>query len=76
MNILHLNTHPEGGSQTYAQVLSGALAALGETSRVVNRSMQHRPLSDKFLRRASLALTKGAWHGTHRTLPPPLRELV
>jgi glycosyltransferase involved in cell wall biosynthesis len=76
MNILHLNTHLEGGSQTYAQVLSDALVAMGETSQVVNRCMEHRPLSDKFLRRGSLAFTKGAWHGTHRTLAPPQRELV
>jgi glycosyltransferase involved in cell wall biosynthesis len=76
MNILHLNTHPDGGSQTYAQVLSDALVAMGETSLVVNRCMEHQPLSDKFLRRGSLAFTKGAWHGTHRTLAPPKRELV
>jgi glycosyltransferase involved in cell wall biosynthesis len=76
MRIVHLNTHDSGGSWVYARTLSDALCEAGHDSVVRHRDLVGRPLSDKVLRRASLAMARGAWHGTRRTLPPPPAEWI
>jgi glycosyltransferase involved in cell wall biosynthesis len=75
MKFVHLNTNDSGGSWVYARTLSDALGGLGHDSCVLTRGGCHRPISDKFLRKGTLALTKGAWHGTRRTHAPPATEL-
>lgn len=76
MRVLHLNTHDVGGSWVYARTLSDALRDAGHESMVLHRDITARPFSDKLLRRSTLALARGAWHGTHRTLPPPPHENI
>lgn len=76
MRIVHLNTHDSGGSFVYARTLSDALCEAGHDSLVLHRDLANRPLSDKILRRASLAMARGAWHGTRRTLQPPAAEWI
>ena len=76
MKIVHVNTHDSGGSFVYARTLSDALCEAGHDSVVCHRDLAGRPLSDKILRRASLAMARGAWHGTRRTLAPPAAEWI
>lgn len=76
MKVIHLNAPDSGGSWVYACALSHALCEAGHDSEVLHRDPALRPLSDKILRRASLAWAKGAWHGSHRTLRTPPQELI
>ena len=76
MKVLHLNTHAEGGSYVYAAALSQALSEMGVDSKVITREMSGRPFLDKVLRRATLSLSLGAWHGTRRKFLPPDLEML
>ena len=74
MRVLHLNTHPSGGSYEYAALLSTALAERGIESRVVckNASAEGgRFFLNRLIRRASVSLSRQPWHGTRRLLLPP-----
>src|SRR5262249_53748941 len=74
MRVLHLNTHPSGGSYEYAALLSAALAERGIESRVLckNASVKGgRFFLNRLIRRASVSLSRGPWHGTRRPLLPP-----
>jgi glycosyltransferase involved in cell wall biosynthesis len=76
MRVLHLNTHPSGGSFEYAMLLSTALAEQGIESRVLckNFSSQQevrRPLLDRIIRRAYVSLSTEPWHGTRRLMSAP-----
>lgn len=76
MNILHLNTHDDGGSYEYAAALSRALGKLGAESAVVTRARTRQPITDRLLRRASLAFTRGPWHGTRRGWVAPDADML
>ena len=74
MRVLHLNTHPSGGSYEYAALLSTALAERGIESRVLckNASAEgSRFFLNRLIRRASVSLSRDPWHGTRRLLLPP-----
>src|SRR5215471_5559693 len=73
MRVLHLNTHPSGGSYEYAALLSTALAERGIESRVLckNASEGCRFFLNRLIRRASVSLSREPWHGTRRLLLPP-----
>jgi glycosyltransferase involved in cell wall biosynthesis len=75
MKVLHLNTHPSGGSYEYAALLSTALAEQGIKSHVLCKSSQSakpgRPFLDRVIRRTYVSLSTEPWHGTRRLLSPP-----
>src|SRR5215472_6988068 len=75
MKVLHLNTHPSGGSYQYAAVLSTALVEQGIESRVLCKNscsaQTSRVLLDRVIRRAYVSSSVEPWHGTLRLLPPP-----
>jgi glycosyltransferase involved in cell wall biosynthesis len=74
MRVLHLNTHPSGGSYEYAALLSTALAEQGIESRVLCKNASAkgaRFFLNRLIRRASVSLSREPWHGTRRLLLPP-----
>jgi Glycosyltransferase len=74
MRVLHLNTHPSGGSYEYAVLLSTALAEQGIESHVLckNHSAKaNRPFLDRVIRKAYVSFSTEPWHGTWRLLSPP-----
>jgi glycosyltransferase involved in cell wall biosynthesis len=74
MRVLHLNTHPSGGSYEYAALLSTALAEQGIESRVLCKNAPAkgaRFFLNRLIRRASVSLSREPWHGTRRLLLPP-----
>src|SRR5689334_11543295 len=75
MRVLHLNTHPSGGSYEYAALLSTALAERGVESHVLCKNAQStqtgRPFLDPVIRRSYVSLSTEPWHGTRRLLAPP-----
>src|SRR5437764_7802916 len=74
MRVLHLNTHPSGGSYEYAALLSTALAERGIESRLLckNASAEgSRFFLNRLIRRISVSLSREPWHGTRRLLSPP-----
>jgi len=74
MRVLHLNTHPSGGSYEYAALLSTALAERGIESRVLCKNAAAkggRFFLNRLIRRASVSLSREPWHGTRRLLLPP-----
>jgi len=74
MRVLHLNTHPSGGSYEYAALLSTALAGRGIESRVLCKNASAKGGSfflNRLIRRASVSLSREPWHGTRRLLLPP-----
>ena len=74
MKVLHLNTHPSGGSYEYAALLSTALAERGIESRVLCKNAAAkggRFFLNRLIRRASVSLSREPWHGTRRLLLPP-----
>ena len=77
MRVLHLNTHPSGGSYEYAALLSIALAERGIESRVLCKNASAdggRFFLNRLIRRASVSLSREPWHGTRRLLLPPGSE--
>jgi glycosyltransferase involved in cell wall biosynthesis len=78
MRVLHLNTHPSGGSYEYAALLSTALADQGIESRVLckdsKRAEADRPFLDRVIRRSYVSFSTEPWHGTWRLLSPPTPE--
>src|SRR6266487_5563474 len=77
MRVLHLNTHPSGGSYEYAALLSIALADQGIESRVLCKNASPgggRFFLNRLVRRASVSLSREPWHGTRRFLSPPGRK--
>src|SRR5207247_10207085 len=78
MRILHLNTHPSGGSYEYAALLFAELAEQGIESRLLFKDSQPRggrsPLLDCVIRRSYVSLSTEPWHGTRRLLSPPAPE--
>src|SRR6266480_2339114 len=80
MRVLHLNTHPSGGSYEYAALLSTLLAGQGIESRVLCKNSPSaqtgRVLVDRVIRRAYVSFSTEPWHGTRRLLcPQPPQEL-
>ncbi|HEY4256920.1 MAG TPA: glycosyltransferase [Candidatus Udaeobacter sp.] len=74
MRVLHLNTHPSGGSYEYAALLSAALAERGIESRMRCKNATAkggRVFLNRLIRRASVSLSREPWHGTRRLLLPP-----
>src|SRR5216117_1349395 len=74
MRVLHLNTHPSGGSYEYAALLSTALAEQGIESHVLCKNAPAkgaRFFLNRLIRRASVSLSCEPWHGTRRLLLPP-----
>src|SRR5207247_10957548 len=74
MRVVHLNTHPSGGSYEYAALLSAALAERGIESRVLCKNASAkggRFFLNRLIRRASVSLSREPWHGTRRLLLPP-----
>ena len=74
MRVLHLNTHPSGGSYEYAALLSTALAEQGIESHVLCKNAPAkgaRFFLNRLIRRASVSLSREPWHGTRRLLLPP-----
>lgn len=74
MRVLHLNTHPSGGSYEYATLLSTALTERGIESRVLCKNSSGkggRFFLNRLIRRASVSLSREPWHGTRRLLLPP-----
>src|SRR5438034_866626 len=74
MRVLHLNTHPSGGSYEYAALLSTALAERGIESRVLCKNASTkggRLFLNRLIRRVSVSLSREPWHGTRRLLLPP-----
>src|SRR6266446_7943367 len=79
MRVLHLNTHPSGGSYEYAALLSTALAERGIESRVLCKNASPeggRFFLNRLIRRASVSLSREPWHGTRRLLLPPDPEEI
>ena len=77
MRVLHLNTHSCGGSYEYALLLSTALAEQGIESHVFardSRMQSRKPLLDRVIRKAYVALSTEPWHGTRRLLSPVRAE--
>ena len=78
MRILHLNTHPSGGSYEYAALLSTALAGEGIESTVrCKDSLRLQPgrhFVDRLIRKAYVSFSTKPWHGTKRLMLPPRRE--
>ena len=78
MRVLHLNSHPSGGSYEYAALLSAALVGQGIESRVLCKNspsaQTSRVLLDRVIRRAYVSLSTEPWHGTRRLLCPPGSE--
>src|ERR1043166_1665898 len=78
MRILHLNTHPSGGSYEYAALLSTALAGEGIESTVrCKHSLRLQPgrhFVDRLIRKAYVSFSTKPWHGTKRLMLPPRRE--
>ena len=77
MRVLHLNTHPFGGSYEYATLLSTALADRGIESRVLCKNPPPnggRFFLNRLIRRVSVSLSRQPWHGTRRLLLPPSPE--
>jgi glycosyltransferase involved in cell wall biosynthesis len=81
MRVLHLNTHPSGGSYEYAALLSTALAEQGIESQVLCKNLAPPGAAvglflNRVIRRASVSFSREPWHGTRRFLSPPaLKEL-
>src|SRR5438034_3238581 len=75
MRVLHLNTHPSGGSYEYAALLCTALVEQGIESRVLCKNSPSaqtgRVLLDRVLRRSYVSFSTEPWHGTRRLLLPP-----
>jgi glycosyltransferase involved in cell wall biosynthesis len=74
MRVLHLNTHPSGGSYEYAALLSAALAERGIESSVLCKDAAakgSRFFLNRLVRRTSVSLSREPWHGTRRLLLPP-----
>src|SRR5438552_8196888 len=74
MRVLHLNTHPSGGSYEYAALLSAALAERGIESHVLCKNAAAkggRFFLNRLIRRISVSLSREPWHGTRRLLSPP-----
>jgi len=74
MRVLHLNTHPSGGSYEYAALLSTALEEQGIASQVLCKNASAKGVRfflNRLIRRASVSLSREPWHGTLRFLPPP-----
>jgi glycosyltransferase involved in cell wall biosynthesis len=74
MRVLHLNTHPSGGSYEYAALLSTALAERGIESHVLCKNAAAkggRFFLNRLIRRISVSLSREPWHGTRRLLSPP-----
>src|SRR5947207_387151 len=74
MRVLHLNTHPYGGSYEYAALLSTALAERGIESHVLCKNAAAkggRFFLNRLIRRISVSLSREPWHGTRRLLSPP-----
>src|SRR6266516_1949791 len=77
MRVLHLNTHPSGGSYEYAALLSTALAERGIESHVLCKNAAAkggRFFLNRLIRRISVSLSREPWHGTRRLLSLPGRE--
>jgi glycosyltransferase involved in cell wall biosynthesis len=77
MRVLHLNTHPSGGSYEYAALLSTALAERGIESSVLCKNASPkggRFFLNRLIRRASVSFSREPWHGTRRLLLPPGSE--
>src|SRR6266513_4926208 len=78
MRVLHLNTHPSGGSYEYAALLSTLLAGQGIESRVLCKNSPSaqtgRVLLDRVIRRAYVSFSTEPWHGTRRLLSSPAHE--
>ena len=78
MRVLHLNTHPSGGSYEYAALLSTALVEQGIESHVLCKNSPSaqtgRVLLDRVIRRAYVSFSTEPWHGTRRLLCPPGSE--
>ncbi|MFL6504660.1 MAG: glycosyltransferase [Candidatus Udaeobacter sp.] len=78
MKVLHLNTHPSGGSYEYAVLLSTALLEQGIESNVLCKNSPSaqtgRVLLDRVIRRAYVSFSTEPWHGTRRLLCPPGSE--
>ena len=77
MRVLHLNTHPSGGSYEYAALLSTALAERGIESHVLCKNAAAkggRFFLNRLIRRISVSLSREPWHGTRRLLSPPCPE--
>src|SRR5437773_4245167 len=75
MRVLHLNTHPSGGSYEYAALLCTALVEQGIESRVLCKNSPSaqtgRVLLDRVIRRSYVSFSTEPWHGTRRLLLPP-----
>ena len=74
MRVLHLNTHPSGGSYEYAALLSTALTERGIESRVLCKNASAKgggSFLNRLIRRVSVSLSRQPWHGTRRLLLPP-----
>src|SRR5437588_5753580 len=74
MRVLHLNTHPSGGSYEYAALLSTALAEQGIESHVLCKNAPAkgaRFFLNRLIGRSSVSLSREPWHGTRRLLLPP-----
>src|SRR5213592_1692277 len=78
MRVLHLNTHPSGGSYEYAALLCTALVEQGIESRVLCKNSPSaqtgRVLLDRVIRRSYVSFSTEPWHGTRRLLSPPAPE--
>jgi glycosyltransferase involved in cell wall biosynthesis len=78
MKVLHVNTHPSGGSYEFAALLSTALAGQGIESRVLCKNSPSaqpgRVLLDRVIRRGYVSFSTEPWHGTRRLLSPPGSE--
>src|SRR5216110_3302771 len=70
MRVLHLNTHPSGGSYEYAALLCTALVEQGIESRVLCKNSPSaqtgRVLLDRVIRRSYVSFSTEPWHGTRR----------
>jgi glycosyltransferase involved in cell wall biosynthesis len=78
MRVLHLTTHPSGGSYECAALLSTALVEQGIESRVLCKNSPSaqtgRVLLDRVIRRSYVSSSTEPWHGTRRLLCPPGSE--
>src|SRR5437762_12377805 len=80
MRVLHLNTHPSGGSYEYAALLCTALVEQGIESRVLCKNSPSaqtgRVLLDRVIRRSYVSFSTEPWHGTRRLLSSPAQETL
>ena len=78
MRVLHLNTHPSGGSYEYAALLCTALVEQGIESRVLCKNSPSaqtgRVLLDRVILRSYVSFSTEPWHGTRRLLSSPAHE--